>query len=174
VDYVVIHADLSGLTAEEDAAFRAEAADLGLDVLELYPDAVHLETDTVVAISAVLTGVFSKLAELGTGAYSAKFLNLVNRLKKKNSHVAAETTPTLAIEERTEGFLFAIDDAAIKDWPAAMSAMRDVVKAHGAITAGTVLHWSPPDGAWLASANDDRSGLDDCLDEPGRDVVDQA
>jgi hypothetical protein len=156
MEYVAIHADLSGLTPEENAAFRAEAADLGLDVLELYPDAIHLETDTVVAISATLTGVFAKLAELGTGAYAPKFLHLVKRLDKKNGPAATETGPTLAIQERTEGFLFAIDDAAIKDWPAAMSAMRDVVQAHGAITAGTVLHWSPTDRAWLASANGKR------------------
>lgn len=151
MEYVVIHADLSRLTPEEDTAFRAEAADLGLDVLELYPDAIHLEADTVVAISAALTGVFSKLAELGTGAYASKFLNLVDRLRRKNGPAG----PVLAIEERTEGFLFAIDDAAIKDWPAAMSAMREVVRAHGAITAGMVLHWSPTDGVWLASASED-------------------
>jgi hypothetical protein len=153
VEYAVIYADLSGLTAAEDAAFRAEAAGLGLDVLELHPDAIHLEADTVVAISAVLTGVLGKLAELGTGAAAPKFLNLVNRLRGKSSPAAAEAAPTLAIEERTEGFLFAIDDAAIKDWPAAMSAMRAVLAAHGAITAGTVLHWSPADHAWLARAN---------------------
>ena len=153
MEYVVIYADLSGLAPEEDAAFRAEAADLGLDVLELHPDAIHLEADTVVALSAALTGVLSKFAELGTGAYAPKFLNLVNRLRRKSGSAATDTAPTLAIEERTEGFLFAIDDAAIKDWPAPMSAMREVVKAQGAITAGTVLHWSPTDRAWLVSAN---------------------
>jgi hypothetical protein len=153
VEYVVIYADLSGLTAKEDAAFRAEAADLGLDVLELHPDAIHLEADTVVAISAALTGVLGKLSELGAGAYAPRFLNLVNRLWRKNSPADTETAPTLVIEERTNGFQFAIDDAAIKDWPAAMSAMREVVQAHGAITTGTVLHWSPTDHAWLTSAN---------------------
>ena len=153
MQYVVVYADLSGFTAEEDAAFRAEAADLGLDVLELHPDAIHLEADTVVAISAALTGVLSKLSELGAGAYAPKFLNLVNRIRRNNSPAATETAPTLAIEERTKGFLFAIDDAAIKNWPAAMSAMREVVRAHGAITAGTVLHWSPTHHAWIASAN---------------------
>ena len=153
MEYVVIYADLSGFTAEEDAAFRAEAVDLGLDVLELHPDAIHLEADVVVAISAALTGVFSRLSELGAGAYAPRFLNLVNRLRRKNSPADTETAPTLAIEERTNGFLFAIDDAAIKDWPAAVSAMREVVQAHGAITAGTVLHWSPTGHAWLASVN---------------------
>jgi hypothetical protein len=153
MEYVVIHADLSGLSAEEESAFRDGAAELGLDVLDLYPDAVHFDAGTVVILSAALSGVFSKLAELGTGASAPKVLNLIKLLIKRRGSTAGQAATTPVIEERTEGFVFAIDDEAISDWPAAMAAMRDVVKAHGAITAGTVLRWSRKNRQWVTIAS---------------------
>jgi hypothetical protein len=153
MEYVVIHADLSGLSPEEESAFRDKAAELGLDVLDLYPDAVHLDPGTVVIISAALSGVFSKLAEIGTGASAPKVLNLIKLLTKRRGLAAGQAASTPVIKERAEGFLFAIDDEAISDWPAAMAAMRDVVKAHGAIPAGTVLYWSVKNQQWVTPAS---------------------
>jgi hypothetical protein len=153
MQYVVIHADLSGLSPEEESAFRDEAAELGLDVLDLYPDAVHFEADTVLILSAALGGVFGKLAELGTGASAPKFLNLIKRLIKRRRPAAGQGASTPVIEERAEAFMFAIDDEAISDWPAAIAAMRDVVKAHGAIAAGTVLWWSAKNRQWVTPAS---------------------
>ena len=49
--------------------------------------------------------------------------------------------------------MFAIDDEAIGDWTAAMAAMRNVVRAHGAITAGTVLWWSAKKRQWVTPAS---------------------
>ena len=90
MEYVAIHADLSGLSPEEESAVRDEAAQLGLDVLDLYPDAVHFEADTVVVLSAALGGVFAKLAELGAGASAPSVLNLIKQLIKRREPAAVQ------------------------------------------------------------------------------------
>ena len=143
MNYVLLHADLTGLDDEAAEAFITAAADLGLDVIDLAPDLADAEM--IVLISTSLAALTSKLAErFGAGA-GEKLLELIQRLRPRSKR-------RYAIEDGERKITFVFDQQAQRAGPIAVTAMISIGIAVRAIEDGTTLRWDADTSQWSADA----------------------
>jgi hypothetical protein len=140
VDYLVLYADLSGLSDAEADAFADAAAGLGLDVDDLSPR-MAVSVEVTVLLSTALAALCGKLAEGFGGDAGEKLWDLLKRLFHGRSGAQA-------IEDRQQRITFVWDERARRDGAAAAAAMVRIGKAIGAIPDGTALSWDPDRKQW--------------------------
>jgi hypothetical protein len=141
MNYVLLHADLTGLDDEAADAFITAAADLGLDVIDLAPDLADAEM--IVLISTSLAALTSKLAErFGAGA-GEKLWELIQRLRPRSKR-------RYAIEDGERKITFVFDQQAQRAGPIAVTAMIAIGIAAQAMEDGTTLRWDADTSQWSA------------------------
>lgn len=140
--YVLMHVNLTLLDSAEATAFRKEAADLGLDVLDLAPY-LSIDPEMTVLISTSLGALLTKLAEISGADGAERLWNLFRRLLRRGERMQA-------IEDRERRVTFVWDERATQAGPVAVAAMLDIGNVISAIPDGTALTWHAATLQWQA------------------------
>jgi hypothetical protein len=139
--YVVLYADLSGLSPADADDFADAAADLDLDVDDLSPRLGAGQEVVTVLLSSTLAEVAAKLAgKVGSDA-GAKLLDLLQKLWRRHSGPAA-------IEDRQHRVSFIWDDKDQRDGLLAANELIRIWDNLGVIRDGTVLAWDSAARRW--------------------------
>lgn len=143
--YVAINVNLTGLTPEEETEIRANAADLDLDVLRLFPKAGP-DPETII-LTAALSTVVGEIIKMGTSTAFRKLGKIIEILKSRNQP-PADAGRLLVMVDEDSGLEFIVDDELLRDLPRAAAAM-DAVLRDAAIPDRTMFAWSRHEGRWL-------------------------
>jgi hypothetical protein len=143
MSYIVVYARLSGLGAEEAKKFASAAAELGLDVADLYPR-MAIDPGVTVLMSTTLGALLAQLAERFGADAATKLWDLYHRLITGHSGKHA-------IEDRSRRITFVWDKQAEQAGPIAAAAMISVWNMISAIPDGTVLTWDAAELQWCAA-----------------------
>lgn len=142
--YVVLYADLSGLSPAEADDFADTAARSGLDVDDLSTRLGAGQEVVPVLLSSALAEVAAKLAEKVGEDAGARLLILLGKLRPRRSRPAA-------IEDRRHRIIFIWDDKDQGDGLLAASELIRIWDNLGVIPDGTVLAWDSAARRWQST-----------------------
>lgn len=141
--YVMLYADLSSLSSEELDAFMATAAEIGVDVDQIYPR-MGADPEAIVLMSTTLAALLNKLLDNCGEKAAKKLWELLQQLLRRSSG-------NRAIEDSHKRISFIFDKRAEQDGALAAEAMVAIGDAVSAIPDGTTLFWNPHTLQWEAS-----------------------
>jgi hypothetical protein len=141
-NYVMLYADLSSLSPDELDAFVATAAEVGVDVDQIYPR-MGADPEAIVLMSTTLAALLSKLLDSCGEKAGKKLWELLQQLLRRSNS-------NRAIEDSGKRISFIFDKRAEQDGALAAEAMVAIGDAVNAIPDGTTLFWNPETLQWEA------------------------
>lgn len=137
MDYIVLHADLSGLTGEEADRFADAAAALDLDVQDLPRQMGVPDLGVAVMLSTALNALLTQLGTDGGAALASLVGQLFGGRRRRG-----------ALEDSRSGIRFVWDEAAIADGKAATAQMQKILGVPDAFPGGVEFVWRPATRTW--------------------------